>query len=125
MRLLHLIVSALFAIDLSQLKLQSGLIGKESVVGGEEFVRRSRAGSDIPLDACAWQAFRENPHAFPESFKSKTNGSTYVYFPATVIRGPRGNRYVLYLCWEDGGLRWDHNLLGSKWFANGPAGVLA
>lgn len=119
-------VLALSVIDLTKVKLQSGLIGQGSMVGGAEFVRRIRLRNAVPLGANAFQAFQENPHLYPESFKEKTNGhTTYVFFPGTVLRSPSGSRCGLCLYWHGGKLGWDCRWLGDWWDANDPAAVLA
>ncbi len=43
----------------------------------------------------------------------------------TVLRNPNGNRYVLYLYWDDGKWRWNYNWLDNDWGANALSAVLA
>jgi hypothetical protein len=41
------------------------------------------------------------------------------------LRNPNGNRYVLYLYWNDGKWNWNVNWLDNDWNANNPSAVLA
>ena len=43
----------------------------------------------------------------------------------TILRNSNGNRYVLYLYWNDGKWNWNYNWLDNKWNANNPSAVLA
>jgi hypothetical protein len=41
------------------------------------------------------------------------------------LRNPNGNRYVLYLYWNDGQWNWNYNWLDNDWNARNPSAVLA
>lgn len=43
----------------------------------------------------------------------------------TIFRNSDGNRYVLYLYWNDGKWNWNYNWLDNQWNANNPSAVLA
>ena len=43
----------------------------------------------------------------------------------TILQNSNGNRYVLYLYWNDGKWNWNYNWLDNKWNANNPSAVLA
>ena len=43
----------------------------------------------------------------------------------TILRNSNGNRYVLYLYWNDGAWNWNVNWLDNDWNANNPSAVLA
>lgn len=43
----------------------------------------------------------------------------------TILRNSDGNRYVLYLYWNDGKWNWNYNWLDNKFDANNPSLVLA
>src|SRR3989344_4685206 len=43
----------------------------------------------------------------------------------TFLRNSNGNRYVLYLYWNDGAWNWNVNWLDNDWNANNPSAVLA
>jgi hypothetical protein len=43
----------------------------------------------------------------------------------TILRNPNGNRYVLYLYWNDGRWNWNANWLENDWNVNNPSAVLA
>ena len=41
----------------------------------------------------------------------------------TILRNPNGNRYVLYLYWNDGKWRWNYNWLDNDWNDYNPSAV--
>jgi hypothetical protein len=41
------------------------------------------------------------------------------------LQNPNGNRYVLYLYWNDGKWNWNYNWLDNNWNVNNPSLVLA
>ena len=43
----------------------------------------------------------------------------------TFLRNSNGNRYVLYLYWNDDAWNWNVNWLDNDWNANNPSAVLA
>lgn len=43
----------------------------------------------------------------------------------TFLRNPNGNRYVLYLYWNDGKWNWNYNWLENVWNADDLSAVLA
>lgn len=43
----------------------------------------------------------------------------------TILRNPNGNRYVLYLYFNDGRWNWNYNWLDNDWNAQNPSAVLA
>ena len=43
----------------------------------------------------------------------------------TILRNPNGNRYVLYLYWDDDRWNWGYNWLGNDLNARNPSAVLA
>ena len=43
----------------------------------------------------------------------------------TILQNSDGNRYVLYLYWNDGAWNWNVNWLDNDWNANNPSAVLA
>ncbi len=43
----------------------------------------------------------------------------------TILRNPNGNRYVLYLYWNDGKWNWNYNWLGNEWNVSNQSAVLA
>lgn len=42
-----------------------------------------------------------------------------------ILRNSDGNRYILYLYWNDGQWNWNMNWLGNDWNDNNPSAVLA
>lgn len=43
----------------------------------------------------------------------------------TFLRNPNGNRYALYLYWNDGKWNWNYNWLDNDFDASNPSAVLA
>lgn len=117
---------ALTEVDLSKVQLVHMLQGKELCIKGEAKLERSRLDGRIRLDARLLQTLWEHSHLIPESWKEKTNGyTTYVYFDGTVLRGPSGRRYVLFLCWRDGRWYWHFSWLGDDFYAHCSSALLA
>lgn len=42
----------------------------------------------------------------------------------TLLLNPNGNRYVLYLFWNDGKWNWNYNWLDNEWNDNNPSAVV-
>jgi len=98
----------------------------ETYVNGEEKLKRLKSAGHIRLDDGVFQVFWKNQHLIPERFKEKTGGNTtYIFFDGTILRGPGGGRYVLYLFWCGGEWFWFYRWLGRGWDANYPSAVLA
>ena len=117
---------ALTEIDLSAIVFKSTLKPGESVVNGEEKLKRLKASGDIRLDAGAFKVLWDNRELLPARFKEKTNdNTTFVYCDGTVLRSPNGNRYVLCFYFSDGAWHWGCDWLGRDWDVNGPSAVLA
>lgn len=117
---------ALAELDLSKIRFEMGLEGKETSVKGETKLKRLKAGKHIRLDAKIFQTLWENQHLIPQQWKEKTNGNTtYIFFDGTVLRGPSGYRYVLCMYWLVGRWYWHYCFLDYGWDANDPSAVLA
>jgi hypothetical protein len=124
---------ALTEVDLSKINFETTLKdGERSVVGWEKFKRLKNAGY-IRLDAKVFQTLLENQHLIPESWKEEfklMEGFSMadvfrIYFDGTVLRDPSGDRYVIYMYWDDG--RWNTRLawFGDEWSDITPSAVLA
>ena len=117
---------ALTQIDLSAIVLKSTLKPGETVIKGEEKLKRLKVSGEIRLDAGAFKALWDNREILPARFKEKTNGNTtYIYCDGTVLRSPRGRRCVLCFCFNGGAWNGDCGWLGHDWNVNGPSAVLA
>lgn len=116
---------ALTELKLADIRLETGLVKKETSIKGETKLARLKKAGHIRLDAAIFETLWENQHLIPHQWKKETNGSTmYVYFDGTALRSPDGYRCVLYLCWD--GDRWyrDCSWLENDWLADRPSAVL-
>lgn len=117
---------ALTELDLSKVQLVTTLRGRETRIGGEEKLLRLKESGSVRLDAKVFLTLWENKDRIPEIWKEKTGGSTtYVFFDGTILRGPDGGRYVLYVCWGGGEWGWGYRWLGFGWYSYNPSAVLA
>jgi hypothetical protein len=89
-------------------------------------ILRLKESAHIRLDAKVFQTLWENKDRIPEIWKEKTDGNTtYVFFAGTILRSPRGFRFVLCVYWRGRGWRWRYFWLGGDWFFSYPSAVLA
>jgi hypothetical protein len=117
---------ALTEADLAKVRFESMFKSGESYVVGEEKLKRLKKAGHIRLDAKIFQTLWENQSLIPESWKEKINGNTrYIFFDGTILRDPRGNRYVLCLCWDGGQWDWRCRWLGFDFDVDDPSAVLA
>jgi len=117
---------ALTEVDLSKIRFETCLKAGKISITGEERLLRLKAANYIRLDAKIFQALWEHKDKIPESWKERVNGNIrFIFFDGTVLRGPDGDRYVLYLCWNDDGWHWNYDWLACGWDANYPSAVLA
>jgi hypothetical protein len=113
-------------VDLMKVNFETMLKERESSVVGEGKLKRIKDAGHIRLDAKVFQTLWENQHLIPASWKEPTNGNTtYVFFDGTILRRSSGDRFVLYLYWQDGEWSWHYEWLGRNWYANNPSAVLA
>lgn len=116
---------ALTELDLSKIRLVT-MLGPETVINGEEKLRRLKAVNHIRLDLGIARTFWENKDLFPPLFKELTNGgTTYIFFDGQILRRPSGRRYVLYFYFDGGRWNWRCDWLGYDWYVNYPSAVLA
>lgn len=119
--------STLTQLDLSNVQLVTCLKQGESVMTGEERLKRLKTGGHIRLDENAFKAFWENQALIPSRFKERVNGNIqFIFFDGVVLRGPDGRRYTLYLCFSDiGSWHWCYRWLGRVRGVDRPSAVLA
>lgn len=110
-------------VDFSRVSFETCLEGSETRITGEEKLRRHESAGHICLDAKVGQAlFEEEGHKTLNWLKDR--GITRMEFPGTILRGPYGFRYVLYLYWHAGRWYWHDDWLGHGRNAHRPSAVL-
>lgn len=97
---------ALTEVDFSKVRFESGHKEDESVIIGEEKLRRLVAMPEIRLDAKAGQTLFEEKGQATLRWLYDIFGITWIEFVGSVLRYPDGHRYFLYLYREDDG-SWD------------------
>lgn len=87
---------------------------------------RKELANEPVLNANVLDYLLKNPRLIPEEWKKDASGNTrYIFFWGTIYRYSYGNLFVRYLCWLNGSWRWGHYWLGSAWYGDNPAAVLA
>jgi hypothetical protein len=96
----------------------------EMVLNGEKRLRRHREAGNLCLTADHFFCFWKKREQLPEEWKQTEAGETrYIYFDATILRGPGGDRFALYLCWLGGAWRWDYVWLGRDFYSQSQSAV--
>lgn len=117
---------AITELNPSKIRLVSTLREGETVVGGEENLRRLREANHVCLDAGIFQTFWNHKELIPPLSKELTNGATtYIFFAGTTLRSPDGDRHVLYLFFDGSLWRWFCRWLANDWHVSRPSAVLA
>ena len=80
-------------IDSSAIALESMLQG-ETVIRGEEHLKRLKQTGHIRLDARVFQTLWENQHLIPEHWKGTTDDPKHIFFDGTILKNQYG-RYVI------------------------------
>ena len=89
----------------NMVKTISSLRKGENSIPGEESIKR--VAQERILGVRAFHHFWNNQADIPEEWKKY-----YVFFDATVLRGPNGNHCSLYLDWYGSRWRWSYDWLG-------------
>jgi hypothetical protein len=98
---------ALSEINLAEVRLEHMLKKNERFITGEERLKRLEKTGCIRLDDKVLQLLWENQELIPELWKEKTGSyPTFIIFDGTVLRGQRGSRCVLSLCYLDDQWSW-------------------
>jgi hypothetical protein len=111
-------------INLADVRLEHMLKKDESLIKGEEKLKRLKKAEYIRLDAKVFQTLWENQTLIPESWKTNSY-TTFVIFDGTILCGPDGDRCVLYLCWRGGRWDWGCDWFENDWDVSSPSAVLA
>jgi len=93
-------------VDFTKVNLATCLKEGEPSITGEEKLKRLREGGDILLDVGIFLALWNEEGHTTLNWLYKERGVTYLDFFGTILEGPSGGRYVLYLYRRDDG-RWD------------------
>jgi len=121
-------------VDFEQLILETNLQEEETVVNGEEKLKRLKAGKNICLGGKAFLALWEDYQARKAEGKPeesvleklrKAKNMTCIYFFGLVLRGPCGYRFVLYLYFSGEEWYWLYGWLVDDWHAGDPSASLA
>jgi len=88
------------AIDSSDIALES-MLQSETVISGEEHLRRLKKIGHTRLDAKVFQTLWENQHLIPEHWKGTAKDPKHIFFDGTVLKNQYG-RYVISLYWDKG-----------------------
>jgi hypothetical protein len=86
------------AIDSSDIALES-MLQRETVISGEEHLRRLKKLGHTCFDAKVFQTLWENQHLIPEHWKGTAKDPKHIFFDGTVLRNQYG-RYVISLYWD-------------------------
>jgi hypothetical protein len=94
-------------IDSSAITLESMLQG-ETVIKGEEHLKRLKNMGHTRLDARVFQTLWENQHLIPEHWKGTMDDPKHIFFDGTVLKNQHG-RYVISMYWDmDKEWRWTY-----------------
>jgi len=95
------------------------------IVGNK--LRKELEKNKVPvLNACVLDYLIAHPEIIPEDWKVDEKGNTrHIYFWGTVYRRAGGSLCVRCLCWRCGVWDWDYGCLGSGWYVQDPAAILA
>lgn len=108
--------------DWSKVDYETCLKEGETVITGEEKLKRLKAGGKIRLGGRAfltlWNDYQEKKEASVLEQLYKTKGMTYVDFFGLLLQTPVGRRGVLCLCRVNGGIwNWHYRWFGHDWAA--------
>lgn len=115
-------------IDWDQVVMETHLQEKETLVHGEEKLKRVIVSGNIQLGGKAFLSLWEDYQANRENSvleKLRRKGVTRIYFFGLRLRSPRGSRGVLYLYFSGSEWGWDYFWLNNLWSAHHPSASLA
>jgi hypothetical protein len=85
-------------IDSATIALES-MLQDESVIRGEEHLKRLKQAGHIRLDAAVFQTLWENQHLIPEYWQGTAEEPKHIFFDGTVLKNEYG-RYVISMYWD-------------------------
>jgi hypothetical protein len=111
-------------IDVSDIRLISTL-SDETIISGEEHLKRLKKHQHVRLDAKVFQTMWENQDVIPVQWRMSNNSPNHIFFDGTVLKNKHG-RYVICLYWDkDERWRWTYCRLDlGGWNANDLSAVL-
>lgn len=113
-------------LDASNIVRKDYLEKGETLLNGEERLRRIKASKDFQLDAEDFLALWEEKGHATLNWLHETQGITRLSFWGTILRLSHGCRYVLCLSrHEVGSWDWHYFWLDFGWCAGNPSGLLA
>jgi hypothetical protein len=109
-------------IDVSTIALATCLKPNEESTTGDERVKRLKEMPYLRLGGRAFLALWEDQQSIPENWKERF---VFVFFDGLILLHRNGNRYSLYLSWDDQEWHWYTGWLGNTRNARNPSAVLA
>lgn len=112
------------SVDVSNIHLRS-MLQDETIISGEEHLRRLKQHKYVRLDAKVFQTLWENQKVIPVEWRTSNDNPNHIFFDGTVLKNKHG-RYVICLYWDiDGKWRWTYCRLDlGGWSANDLSAVL-
>jgi hypothetical protein len=122
-------------VDFQEIVLETHLQEGETKVHGEKKMRRARTGSNQQLGGRAFLALWNDwlackvagkpEDSVLEKLRMAEKIGNVIYFFGLTLRGPRGDRDVLGLCFSGKVWFWDYRWLGDRWLGGSPSVSLA
>lgn len=85
-------------IDVSRIALVS-MLRTDTVITGNEHLKRLKKAGHIRLDARIFQTLWENQELIPEPWKGTTDVAQHIFFDGTILKNQFG-RYVIGMFWD-------------------------
>jgi hypothetical protein len=99
---------AISELDLSKIRLETGLLDNEMHIDGETRLARIKSMNVIRLDVTIMMTLWKEPELIPEQWKRTVAGHPLmIYFEGTIARCWNGYRYSFCLFW---------NYIAKKWY---------
>lgn len=103
-------------VDLSQVRLESGLEDGEDYLDAEKKLERLKKHGYIRMDFAVFHALLENQQIIPSNWKKRIDGCvTEICFDGTILLLPNGRRATFCLCWVEGEWSWRNLWPTGRW----------